>query len=393
MDVSSALGGWIEVELCSADPLGTISAAGKIGIPIYQAQFIDSMNLRFSLPFRQWKRFSSMAAKRGDKVAILTRRGAPFLLHKLFKRPVLVAGVLALLLISLWVPSRVLFVQIEGNDAVPTQLILEKAASCGIEFNASRRKVRSEQVKNALLQSMPELKWAGVNTYGCKAVITVLERDKTDASQKSASVSSIVSSQDAIIDSVTVLQGNALCKPGQAVHAGQMLVSGYQDCGLCIRAVEAKAEIFGYTQRKFTAVFPLQYQIRTNSTAAQKTYSLLIGKNRINFFKSSGISDTSCAKIYAEKYITLPGGWVLPFGVSVETVFSYDAHSETQEADETWLQAFAKSYLEKQMIAGRICSGKETLQKREDSCLLSGVYSCYEWLCVSQPEESLANHG
>lgn len=31
-------------------------------------------------------------------------------------------------------------------------------------------------MKNALLSAIPELQWAGVNTYGCRAVISVRER-------------------------------------------------------------------------------------------------------------------------------------------------------------------------------------------------------------------------
>ena len=36
--------------------------------------------------------------------------------------------------------------------------------------------IRSEKVKNSLLQRIPQLQWAGINTDGCVAVISVREK-------------------------------------------------------------------------------------------------------------------------------------------------------------------------------------------------------------------------
>ena len=88
-------------------------------------------------------------------------------------RPVLLAGLGILFLLAMYLPSRVLFIRVEGNMQIPDRQILAAAEECGIRFGASRREVRSEKVKNALLSSVPQLQWAGVNTAGCVATISV----------------------------------------------------------------------------------------------------------------------------------------------------------------------------------------------------------------------------
>lgn len=392
MDFWSSMAGVVQIELCSADPMGTVTALGKQGFFVYETEFVDTLRVRFLISRKQLKPLQRLAEKRGDTVNVLKHQGVYYTLMGLLKRPVLVAGLIFMLAISCWVPSRVFFVRVEGNSTVPQRLIVEKASACGIGFGASRREVRSEKIKNALLEAMPQLQWAGVNTYGCTAVIMVRERTDAEPKPQQSGVSSIVASRDAVIDSITVLQGNALCKPGQAVKAGQVLVSGYQDCGLCIRALAAKAEIYGRTERRSAALFPTEYALRQEKNGEQKKYALIIGKKRINFFKGSGISGTGCAKIYEEKYITLPGGFVLPIGISVEMQADYECQEKYEESDEVWLREFLRQYLVSQMIAGRICDGAEVVSASEGLVRMDGVYSCYEWICISRPEESLSEY-
>lgn len=390
MDFWSSLGGMVQLELCSADPAGAVTALGKQGVMVYQAEYLDTLRLRFLIPRKQRKTVFYLAEKRGDTVKEVGHFGLYHTITGLRKRPVLVLGMLLVLFLSCWVPGRVFFVRVEGNMSVPQQLIAEKAADCGIGFGASRRAVRSEKVKNALLEAMSQLQWAGVNTYGCTAVITVRERSEESQKPEETGVCSIVASRDAVIDSITVLQGNALCKPGQAVKAGQVLVSGYQDCGICIRALTAKAEIFGRTQRRCAAIFPAEYALRQQNSGWSKKYSLILGKKRINFFKGSGISGTTCAKIYEEKYITLPGGFVLPIGLSVEMQAAYECRMETVSADEAFLQNFLRQYVEQTMTAGRICDGVEICSDAAGAVRIDGVYACYEWIGLTRPEESLS---
>ena len=272
---------------------------------------------------------------------------------------------------------------------VPSRLIAEQAEQCGIYFGASRKTVRSEQVKNNLLFQMPQLQWAGVNTSGCVAVITVRERKAEDLMEHTGTVCSIVAARDGIISEIMVLRGNGLCKPGHAVKEGQVLISGYTDCGICIQATRAEGEILAHTQHRLSAVFPEERTLRGEIIGTEEKISLIIGKKQINFSKGSGISGSTCAKIYTENYLTLPGGFRLPIGIATETYIQREAETDLLNDGASQLTEFACLYLTQQMQAGSVLGGNCKITEENGFCRLEGTYSCREMIGRFRLEENL----
>ncbi|MCD7755073.1 MAG: sporulation protein YqfD [Firmicutes bacterium] len=390
MDLWHSLGGMVQVSLTSADPAAALTAIHASGIVLYEAVSTDEMTLRFRLSRRSYPALQRVASRRGEKLELVGRRGLYWAARAMLKRPVLLVGIALILLLGFYLPTRVLFIQVEGNGSVPAKRILEAAQTCGIRFGASRQAVRSEQMKNALLQAIPELQWAGINTKGCVATISVRERQAAEDTEKSgAGVSSIVAVCDGVIQSCTVTRGTAACKVGQAVSAGQVLISGYTDCGISILATRAEGEVYALTRHFFTAVTPTEWQIRGEQTVTVKKYSLIFGKKRINFYKGSGILDGTCAKMYTEDYLTLPGGFQLPIAiVTEEWVYYSESAQATQEADASaLLSGFADTYLRSQMVAGRILSGTESTASDAGVMVLEGEYSCLEMIGQERSEE------
>ena len=232
------LSGRLLVEITSADTVGLLNSCRNICL--HGVNYRDDLTFCLEIDHNDYKLLRNIAEKQGACVKIVSRFGLLWTLLGLLKRPVLVVFMAFLLCVSLFLPSRILFVSVEGNATVPTNEILEAASACGIKFGAMRRQVRSEKMKNALLQALPKLQWAGINTSGCTAVISVKEKTVKEHKEKSENcVSSIVAARDGIVQSITVYEGNPLSKVGQAVKAGQTLVSGYTDCGIVIRATQA----------------------------------------------------------------------------------------------------------------------------------------------------------
>ena len=288
-----------------------------------------------------------------------------------------------------------LFVYVEGNSLVPSQRILEAAQECGIRFGASRRKVRSEAMKNTLLDVMPELQWAGVNTKGCSAVISVREREEDTQEPVPGTVSSLVAVRGGIIQSGTATAGTLLCTPGQAVKEGEVLISAYTDCGISVRVQKAKGEIYALTVRPLDVVSPMQYTIKGVSQRKIKKYSLIIGKKRINLSKDSGIYYTTCDKINKDYALTLPGGFVLPLSLSVETWSVCDSFvREMNDPDCRELcERAARAHLSENMISGTILDGESNEVKGETLYRLDGVYLCSEMIARERNEEIMEEYG
>ena len=396
MDLWQSLAGMVRCRLISGDIHGALETISGAGIPLHDITLgEDTVTAEFFIPRADVKQVRSFCRRKGYDLHIIRLSGLFWPIRRLLGRPVLLVGMVILLLLSIYVPGRVFFIRIEGNVRVPTNLILEKSMQCGIGFGASRREVRSEKVKNALLSAIPELQWAGVNTSGCLAIIRVQERPVTESNREDTGITSIVASMDGVITGITVTRGNGLCTVGQAVKKGQLLISGYTDCGISIKADRAEGEVYAQTRRKLTAVLPTEWMQSTEITVVSRKYALVIGKKRINFYKDSGILDSSCGKMYSESYVTLPGGFILPIKLVCEVWEKGVPVSVTAAPEDisAQLKRFSEYYLKQQMAAGALMDRSEEILEGDAVLCLQGEYACIEMIGQVRNEEIVNPNG
>ena len=391
MGVYRSLSGIVCAEITSADILSCLQLIERHGIEIWDLRNKNTLTVNFLIRISDYNRLRKILSRKGDSVCIESKLGLFWQFLTLRHRPIFVIGIIMILLLSCYVPSRVLFVQVVGNSTIPADVILEQAAQCGIHFGAPTRRIRSETLKNQLLSKVNGLQWVGINTYGCVAVISVQERTPEPMQHDISAVTSIVAKHDAVIISLVARRGSAAIKVGEAVKSGQLLISGYTDCGMYIRAEQADGEIMGLTEHKITVYAPMEYSHRGDILSKEQKYTIVIGKKRINFFKCSGILDATCARIYSEWYITLPGNFVLPFGIIREEYITYSQSTETQT--DIALSSHARAYILSGMTAGSILSASEVTDTINGFAVLHGRYACCESLGIIRIEEHIKSYG
>jgi len=386
MKLFSAIPGTVTVSLTGADISATLDILARRGIPLSHCSLVSELEALVTIRRSYLRKLEEICKKRGDTLRLTRRKGMYWTLRALWKRPVLTVGLMLYLLAALYLPTRVFFVRVVGNTSIPTRLILEAAADRGICFGASRREVRSEKMKNALLEAIPELQWAGVNTYGCTAEISVRERTQQENDQSLSRFGHIVACRDGVITSCNATRGTLVAAPGQAVSAGDILISGYTDCGLSIRAEQAQGEIFAATRHELQAVVPQISLSEGKNVQELKKYSLLVGKKRINLWKDSGIWDATCDRMYEEYYITLPGGFQLPLALAVERfdVSEYVQREIPQADAERCLSEMAERHLSRTMVAGTIHSRDISVTSGDGIWILAGEYRCTEMIGIMQ---------
>ena len=393
MGIWSSLGGMYVMQLTSAAPQQAMQALTNSGIVLSDPEMIDALTWQFCVSRTDGHIVMKMAKNRGENCRICGRKGIFWRFAQIRKRPILVLGLLGLCLLSCWIPNKVLFIHVEGNTALAQRLILQQAQDCGLYFGASTGQIRTQQVKDRLLNQIPQLQWAGVDIRGCVVTIRVKERISFVQEETQQGICSIISTADAIVQQIVVTSGTPLCQPGQAVKAGQTLISGYTDCGICIRADGAKGEIIGLTQRRISVIYPLERVVRTKVLSTEKKYSIIIGKKQINFCKDSGILGSSCAKIYAQKYMTLPGGFQLPISLVCEQWIYYDTAPIETTVSEDWLKAYAREYVRSNTVSGEFVYSQENLTDTNGCIKLEGIYGCLENIGMVRMEESLPDYG
>ena len=376
------------VEVTSAQPEQTLNAILQQRIRIREVKQTDPLSFQFFIRRRDQQGLEALLKREGCKMTVIRRQGIYWKGSALLRRPVLLCLLVFLLSVTLYLPTRILFVRVEGNQSLPARQILSAAEVSGIGFGASRKQVRSEKVKNQLLSQLPQLQWAGVNTSGCTAVISVRERT-VEEKQKDRAFSNLIATQDGYILSQIILSGTPMFSPGQSVMKGQVLVSGYTDCGICLRADRAEGEIFAQTSRELTALTPAERSVIRGITDKKYKISLLIRKKRINLWKDSRISDTGCGRMYEEYYVSLPGGFRLPIALAVEQYLKYDI-SAVRPSDEevlSQLQSFSDSYLLRQTVAGEILQKQQKLLNSSGCFRLESRYTCTEMIGKEQEEQ------
>jgi len=352
------LWGMVEIEMTTANAEETLHSISAAGIELQKIRQCGELSYSFFVRRCEVPLLTKICEKHGDALHVQKKLGLYWIARNVCARPFLLIGGLVLTVLTMYVPTRVLFIRVEGNTRIPEKRILSAAEDCGIVFGASRREVRSESVKNALLSLVPELQWAGVNTSGCTATVSVREKAIQDTEEEPTDISGILADRDGFLLSCTATSGSLMVKPGETVRKGQMLISPYTDCGICIRAERAEGEILAQTNRNLELVFPSKLLRKGPIRQVKRKYSVLIRKKRIFLWKDSGIWDGSCGRMYEEYYVTLPGGFRLPAAFCVESYTVCDMHPTeiSREEAERSLKIFAEHYLSQHMIAGKILS-------------------------------------
>ncbi len=373
------LGGWVRLRLTSADAMHRLDAIAR-EISVEAVRWTSSLTVEFCVRRRDVK---YLTVRDGETVEQLRAYGLPELLKNLWRWRLFAGAVVAFGILTAWLPGRILFLSVEGNGEVPARLILEEAAKAGVYFGAPRQAVRSEQVKNHLLYAIDELRWAGVNTSGCKAVITVRPRQQEQRSPD-RTPGDIVSVRDAVVMDIFPETGSVLVLRGQAVQAGEVLLSGTTDLGLLTRYDRAAGEVYGLTRREITVCQPETVTAYRQTGEVRRVFSLIFGKKRIYLSNATGISLDTCVKMVTKKELMLPGGFRLPVALVTETYFLTETEQVRRQEPEQLLSA-ARDYALQTMDAGEIL--RETVTSRGTS--LTAVFQCREMLSRFRPREIL----
>lgn len=390
MGLWKSLRGMLQIEITGADISRSLRRLNEAGITLEKIAVRGNLCISACVAKGDYPRLVQLLEPFGDEIRETKRLGIYWRLRSLRHRPVLVAGLFLYLVFFLFLSTRVLFVTVNGSEQVPARYILEQARGYGLSFGVSNREVRSERIKNGLLENIPQLQWVGVNISGCVAEISVEEQPEHKKKNPTADypVSHIAANKDGVILSCTVREGNALCSVGQAVRKGQILVSGYTDCGLTIQAVRADGEIYGQTLQSIQALVPAKAETRVNSQKEYHVYTLIVGSRQYSWGDTRmWESDPSDSVKTVQRYcLTLPGGFTLPVTLE-KTTYTFYETEETVTVNQWDVSEYAKRYLQSHMIAGEILEIQEDFSQEQDVLVFHGKYRCKEMIGVEVPAD------
>lgn len=381
MELWNRLAGTVRLELTAADPEAILNRLSAAGFSLWNVERMGPLSVRLELLRSERQGAAALAQRAGATVRVLGLRGLAVRAEGMLRRPLLLGCGVLLTVLTLLLPERILFVEVEGNETVPARRLLEEAAACGLEFGASRRELRSEAIKNQLLEELPELEWAGVNTMGCRAVISVRECEPEEDMEPETAFS-LVAAADGIIEQVYLQRGTALCQPGQAVRTGEVLISGTSELPGGVRVTGAQAEVYALTRRNVETVCSTVVRRRGAPVREETRYRFIIGKKQINFYSDSGNLPATCDKITKTIPLRLPGGDALPVALVLERIVWYDSNEQmrTPEQCRRLLEEAARESLLGALCAGTVLDSHGALTAENQRAVLYGSYACREMI-------------
>lgn len=326
------LRGSLAVTATGAFPERFLNLCAQAGIGFWALQWVDTHTLTLRVARKDRDRLAELAQRVQCDLAAGHRTGVPYFLGRFRKRYALLLG-LALAIGAVCVLSRfVLTVDVTGNSTVSTAEILSQLKALGLSPGVYGPRLETRALSNAALLQLPELSWMAVNLHGTRAEVIVREKEITPPVVDRSKPSHVVSAADGIVTGIEALEGISCFKEGDAVMAGEVLISGivdiqepaWSETDLGVRVVHAMGSVWARTFRTLQAEIPLEAQVKQYTGERETRISLSIFGARLNFYGNSGISMDKYDKITNTHSLTLPGGQVMPLALVAETCRGYE---------------------------------------------------------------------
>ncbi len=140
-----------------------------------------------------------------------------------------------------------------------------------------------------MLFRIPELQWLTVTQNGACATVVVRERPEAEPVDDRKTARNVVAARAGLVTRVSVLAGSSLCKPGDVVREGQLLVSAYADFGYKTQVSGALAEIYAKTWHRACTVLPETAERKQYTGTQSRCVSLVLGRKRWKLFRGQRI--------------------------------------------------------------------------------------------------------
>ena len=202
------------------------------GICVERLRRIGPSAVRFRMPADRFFEIRSLKKGLPLRIRIVGRTGPAFQLRKLMKRPVLWIGTLVLFLALCWASSRIWLIRVEGTERVDPEEVLTLLKEHGLSVGARPKGPVLITAANDLSARIYDAAWIGLDREGVTLTVKVVESQPASFKRTQSVPSDIVATKDGVVTAITVMRGQARVQVGDAVRAGDVLISGtvsYQD--------------------------------------------------------------------------------------------------------------------------------------------------------------------
>ena len=345
--VEETVRGLVRAEISGPEPEKLLNACLAENLPLIRPQSADRWTLRLGVYEGDWPRLEELAANCGCEVRLLSHRGGSRigkLLRRRFGLLMAAGTLLALLFVSslfVWEIDPVGAEEISRGELL--RVLEDSGLCCGCFWPA----LDADALRDRVLLREPRLAWLAVNIHGSVAEVRLLPRAEKPEIPQEGGAADLRAARAGIVRNVSARSGQVLVQPGQAVTAGELLVSGTVDSITAApRKVRAQGEVWADAWYELTAVCPPLQGKESGSAGSRERYALKFGGKRINFYQNGGKTIDGCDKIVHEYTLGIQGLFRLPLTLVWEELRPYraaeDGRDRSEEIGQRMLAALAE---------------------------------------------------
>lgn len=366
----------------------------QLGLQYSGFRWCEDGSIQFSCAVLSARRFLAACQKRDIEAHLVAHRGLPRFLWRIGQRAGFVVGaVLALMLIVLS-GLFVWDVQVSGNVELTEGEVIEELRACGFGVGSYLPSLHVREIENRVLMAAERIGWLSINIDGTVARVQIIEHISGENGGESAPSgkrpANLVATCDGQIEYLELYRGNAVVTAGQAVKAGELLVSGLYDTQTGgFRYTRAAGRVMARTKRVSRVEIPLSYEEKVYDEPVLEEIALHFFNFSHNFFKNSGNSGTLCDIIKYNFSLGQLGSNRLPVSLSRTEVRPY--HFELRERSPEEALELCYEQLEDELMS--LSDEVQLLQKEvitemgESSVILICTVTCIENIAAVQEFE------
>ena len=310
--------------VCGPFPERFLNLCAQNGVGFWGLVWLDGQTLELKVARRDARKVRALAEKVGCEASAKGRKGVPFFLAGFRRRYALVIGLVLSLAAAGVLSQFILTVEVSGNETIPSAVILAELSRQGVRPGTYGPGLDLRRISQEALRRIDGLSWMSVNLHGTRAEVLVRERSPAPELRDETTPAHIVAAADGILEDVEVLEGQALFREGQAVLAGEVVISGvvdlkepqYATVDAGQRLVHARGNVWASTYRTLEACIPLEAQTKVYTGEGETAWALTVLGHTFNFFGKGTISAAGYDKITTTHILTLPGGREMPLALT-----------------------------------------------------------------------------
>ncbi|MCI9641571.1 MAG: sporulation protein YqfD [Eubacterium sp.] len=323
---------------------------------------------------KTYKALHRIAFSHGGRVKIFKRKGFPFLLSPLNNRWGFFVGILYLVFFVSFMGGFVWNITVSGNNRVTEVKIVDYLAKNGFKIGTRWDSIDKEQLEIAIMADFEDVAWISINKIGSTASIEINETVNKPKLVDNNKTTNVKAAKDGVIVRLEVLGGWAAVQEGEAVTAGDLLISGVRESEVDEKNhyTHAYGSVFAEVEDEISINISRNQDERISTYSKDYNSLFIFGMELPFYFQKdlgNAIEETDKTYLVINKYR-------LPIGI-IKNHCDY-FKTQTVSISDAELETLAKSELEKKKkeeLAGcEILSEDVRIDMRDDGCTITGKY-------------------